>query len=163
MNPRFACVIVAGIALAFLAAGCQQPKSEQASALSAEDTAAIGKTIDSAITTYVAKDLDKYLINFSPDMVNMEYDRRFLGIAEFRDKHVKPEMETSTMTTYKVADRRIQGRGSFAYVDEREIVAWKENSGKSHSSDSFWASYILEKQTDGSWKIVQLHFSGPPL
>jgi ketosteroid isomerase-like protein len=163
MNPRFVFVIVAGIALAFLAAGCQQPKSEQASALSAEDTAAIEKTIDSAITTYVAKDLDKYLANFSPAMVNMEYDRRYVGIAEFRDRHVKPEMEMETMTTYKAADRRIQGRGSFAYVDQREIIAWKENSGKSYASESFWASYILEKQKDGNWKIVQLHFSGPSL
>jgi ketosteroid isomerase-like protein len=154
-------ILFLGLALTFLAAGCQQPKSEQALALSTEDTAAIGKTIDSQIAAYVAKDIDKFMASYSPDVVDMEYDRYYRGTAEFRDKHVKPEMDTATVTTYKAENRHIRGRGSFAYVDEREIVEFKDNSGKSHASDSCWASYVLEKQSDGSWKIVQLHWSGP--
>ena len=159
MNPRFACVIVAGIALAFLATGCQQPKAEQA--LGTEDTATIGKMLDSMIAAYAAKDLDKSMADVDPDIVNMEYDKCYRGAVEFREKHLKPEMANYTVQTYKAEDRHILGRGSFAYVNEREICRFTDNSGKQLGSDSYWASYVLEKKSDGRWKIVQSHFSGP--
>jgi ketosteroid isomerase-like protein len=161
MKYRFACMMLVGLALALLAAGCQQPKSEQTSVLSAEDTAAIGKTIDSTIETFIAKDIDKFMANFSPNVVNMEYERCYRGLDELRDKHAKPEMADLTMTIYKSSDRHIHGRSEFAYVSEREIVDFKDKDGKPHSSDSCWASYVLEKASDGKWKIVQMHFSGP--
>jgi ketosteroid isomerase-like protein len=163
MKRRLGCVIFAGIALAFLAAGCQQPKSEQASTLSVEDTAAIGKAIDSQIAAFVAKDIDKFMADIDPDIVNMEYDKCYRGAVEVREKHVKPEMATITMKTYKAEDRHIVGQGNFAYVNERNIWEFKDNSGKNYTSNSSWASYVLEKKSDGSWKFVQVHVSGPTL
>jgi ketosteroid isomerase-like protein len=83
------------------------------------------------------------------------------SLVKLRARANRTSPNTLAMTKYKAEDRHIRGRGSFAYVNEREIVEFKDNSGKSHVSDSCWATYVLEKQSDGSWKIVQLHWSGP--
>jgi ketosteroid isomerase-like protein len=93
--------------------------------------------------------------------VGLEYDKRFQGLEEIREKHIKPEMAETAASTYKVADRLVRGQGGTAYVSERNIVEFRERDGKTYSSDSARASYVLEKQGDGGWKCKQVHWSGP--
>jgi ketosteroid isomerase-like protein len=162
MNCRIAFSFLAVLALLVMASGCQQPKSETPSALTAEDVEAVGKTIDSAIETFVAKDIDRHMAVFDANLVNMEYDRCFRGLEEYREKHVKPEMvEINSIIKYEPADRVVRGHDGLAYVYERNIIEYQTEDGKTFSTDSAWASHVLEKQPDGVWKIVQNHFSGP--
>jgi hypothetical protein len=53
--------------------GCQQSKSEQPAALTAEETAAVGRTIDAAIETYAAKDIDRHMAFAADDAISLEY------------------------------------------------------------------------------------------
>jgi ketosteroid isomerase-like protein len=154
-------VSIAVIALLVLCAACQQPKPEQPAALTADDVAAVGKTIDTAIETYVAKDIDRHMSFAADDAVSIEYDKRFQGAAEIREKHIKPEMADMTDVTYKAADRVVRGHSGLAYVVERNVIQFKDKDGKMYSTDSAWASYVLEKQPDGAWKCKLAHWSGP--
>ena len=155
--------LVFSVALTLLVSliGCQQTKPEQPTALSAEDTAAIGQTIDSCIQAYLARDLDRHMSYYATNALFSEYDKYYSGASEIREKHVKPEFEEGTVSIYKSADRVVRGRNGIAYVSERNIIESQSKDGKRFSTDSARASYVLEKQVDGSWKFVQLHWSGP--
>ena len=160
---KWTITLVSIVALALLVSftGCQQPQPAQPAALTAEDVAAIGKTIDTAIESYAAKDIDRHMSFAAADAVSLEYDKRYQGAAEIREKHIKPEMAEMTVITYKAADRVVRGHGGLAYVAERNSIEFKDKDGKTFSTDSAWASYVLEKQPDGAWKCKLAHWSGP--
>jgi ketosteroid isomerase-like protein len=152
--------LVAALTLLVLATSCQQ-STPQAAALTSEDIAAVGKTIDAAIEAYVAKDLDRHMQFAAADAIGMEYDERFQGIDEIREKHIKPEFAEMKGVTYKAADRIVRGHSGLAYVSERNIIEFQDKEGKTFSTSDAWASYVMEKQQDGLWKCKQSHWSGP--
>jgi ketosteroid isomerase-like protein len=161
MQRTIRIISLAALALLVSSTGCQRPRPEQPAALTAEDVSAVGRTIDAAIDAYVAKDIDRHMSFAAADAVSLEYDNHYQGAAEYREKHVKPEMADYTDVTYKAADRVVRGHSGLAYVTERNIIAFKDKEGKTYSTNSAWASYVLEKQPDGAWKCKLVHWSGP--
>jgi len=161
MKAMLTFVSLAALALLVSLAGCQQPKPEAPAALTAEDVAAVGKAIDSAIEAFAAEDLERIMSFYAADAVVLEYDRAFRGAEEIREKHMKPEFAEYTISTFKAADRVVRGRDGLAYVTERDIIEFQDKAGNTFSTDSAQASFVLEKQPDGAWKCVQEHWSGP--
>jgi ketosteroid isomerase-like protein len=154
-------VIVTALVLFVPLTGCQQPKPQPAAGLTAEEVAAIGKTIDTANEAYAAKNLDGVMQLYAADAIELEYDKRYQGVDDIRDKHIKPEFAEITNITFKAADRIVRGHSGLAYVSERNIFEGQDKKGDTYSTDSAWASYVLEKQPDGAWKCKQMHWSGP--
>ena len=161
MKTRTLFVSVAALVLLVPLMSCQRSQPQPATTLTDEEVAAIGKTIDDALEAYAAKDLNRHMQYAAADVIFMEYDKRSQGVDELREKHVKPELAEFTVTTYKAADRVVRGRGGLAYVSERNILEMKDKAGNTFNTDSACASYVFEKQPDGTWKLKQGHWSGP--
>lgn len=161
MKTRTLFVSVAALVLLVPLMSCQRSQPQPATTLTDEEVAAIGKTIDDALEAYVAKDLDRHMQSAAADLIWMEFDKRYQGFDDYREKHIKPELAQSNVTTYKTADRVVRGHSGLAYVSERQIIDMKDNAGNIFSTDSAWASYVFEKQPDGTWKLKQGHWSAP--
>ena len=139
---------------------CQQ-KAQGPAELSQADSAAVNQVLDSMINAYTNGNADLASSSMAENAVNMEYDRIYRGAEQIRSDHLKKEIELYSVTIYDVDGRVIRGRDGIAYTYERNIIEFKAKEGKTFYADSCWASSVLEKQADGAWKIVQLHFSGP--
>lgn len=161
MKHNIPLVLLSALTLVALLTGCGRDRPSQPTALTAEDVAAIGQTIDSCLEAYKAKDIDRHMACYATDAVFTEYGKYNSGASEIREKHIRPEFEEATFSKYESADRLVRGRNGIAYVAERNIIEFQTKDGKKFSMDRARTSYVLEKHADGSWKIVQLHFSGP--
>ncbi|MCU0246936.1 MAG: nuclear transport factor 2 family protein [Bryobacter sp.] len=164
MKPILTLLGVAALALLVSLVGCQQPKPEAPAALLPDDVAAIGKAIDGTLAAFVAKDIDKTMTFYAEDAVMVEYAQRNQGAKSIREDHILKEFadrDDSVPMRYEAADRIVRGKGGFAYVTERNIVEAKSKDGKLWKTDTAMASYVMEKQSDGAWKCVQMHWSGP--
>jgi len=161
MRGLVATVSVVALALIVPLTGCQQSQPKVAASLTAEDVAAVSKIIDDALQSYAAKDVEKHMQAYAVDAITMEFDKRYQGADDIREKHIKPEVAELTVPTFKAADRVVRGQGDLAYVSERNIIEFSDKAGNTFNSDSAWASYVLARQPDGAWKVKQVQFSGP--
>jgi len=161
MRVLVAIVSVVALALIVPLTGCQQRQPQPTASLTTEEVAAVGKTIDDGLQSYAAKDVEKHMQAYAAAAIAMEFDKRYQGADDIREKHIKPEAAELTVTTFKAADRIVRGQGGLAYVSERNIIEFSDKAGNTFSTDSAWASYVMAKQPDGAWKLKQVHFSGP--
>lgn len=139
---------------------CQQ-KAKGPAELSQADSTAVNQILDSMINDFKNGNADLASSYMTENAVNMEYDKIYRGAEEIRSDHFKKESELYSFTIYNVDSRVIRGRNGIAYTHERNIIEMKDKAGKTFFADSCWASSVLEKQVEGTWKIVQHHFSGP--
>ncbi len=81
------------------------------------------------------------------------------GWEDYRDHHLKPEMEALKNFDYRYFAIEPQVRGNMAYTSFRYELA--ADTDKGHFEIEGRGTAILEKM-DGRWRIVHTHTSGRP-
>ena len=139
-----------GIALAILVA----PTSTQSN-----ETQKIDEWLKGYDAAFVAKDLDKLSAFYHPDVTIYEGAGMNDGWADYRDRHLGPELKMFENLEFGHSNRRIQMLG------DRAALAISEYFIKAKMKDRLLdnvgrETLVLEKQSDGSWKIRHSHTSG---
>lgn len=121
------------------------------------------RTIDEWLKGYdaafVAKDLDKLATFYHPDVTIYEGAGVNNGWADYRDRHLGPELRAFENLEFGHSNRRVLMLGErAAYAISEYFIKAKmkermlDNIGRE--------TLVLEKQADGSWKIRHSHTSG---
>ena len=125
--------------------------------LSDMDIAGINRVIDALENGYEAGDLEAVMATFADDAVLLEGRGINDGKQAIRDDHLGREFESMTFPVFRSEDRIIKGSGDLAYVYEMLTVQIKRNSRPEAGEPSTRrALYIVERQSDNTWKIVLL-------
>jgi uncharacterized protein (TIGR02246 family) len=110
-------------------------------------------------TAFIAKDLDTLATFYHPDVTIYEGAGVNNGWADYRDRHIGPELKMFENLQLGHSNRRVQMLGDrAAYVISEYFIKAKmkdrmiDNIGRE--------TLVLEKQSDGSWKIRHSHTSG---
>jgi uncharacterized protein (TIGR02246 family) len=108
---------------------------------------------------FLAKDLDKLATFYHPDVTIYEGAGMNDGWADYRDRHLGPELKMFENLEFGHSNRRVHMLG------DRAAVAISEYFIKATMKDRLLdnvgrETLVLEKQSDGSWKIRHSHTSG---
>ena len=108
---------------------------------------------------FLAKDLDKLATFYHPDVTIYEGAGMNDGWADYRDRHLGPELKMFENLEFGHSNRRVHMLG------DRAAVAISEYFIKAKMKDRLLdnvgrETLVLEKQSDGSWKIRHSHTSG---
>lgn len=108
---------------------------------------------------FLAKDLDKLATFYHPDVTIYEGAGMNDGWADYRDRHLGPELKMFDNLEFGHSNRRVHMLG------DRAAVAISEYFIKAKMKDRVLdnigrETLVLEKQSDGSWKIRHSHTSG---
>ena len=108
---------------------------------------------------FLAKDLDKLATFYHPSVTIYEGAGMNDGWADYRDRHLGPELKMFENLEFGHSNRRIHMLG------DRAAVAISEYFIKAKMKDRVLdnigrETLVLEKQHDGSWKIRHSHTSG---
>lgn len=108
---------------------------------------------------FLAKDLDKLATFYHPDVTIYEGAGMNDGWADYRDRHLGPELKMFDNLEFGHSNRRVHMLG------DRAAVAISEYYIKAKMKDRLLdnigrETLVLEKQTDGTWKIRHSHTSG---
>lgn len=108
---------------------------------------------------FVAKDLDKLATFYHPDVTVYEGAGVNNGWADYRDRHLGPELTSYENLEFGHSNRRVTLLGDrAAYVISEYFIKAKmkervlDNIGRE--------TLVVEKQADGAWKIRHSHTSG---
>jgi uncharacterized protein (TIGR02246 family) len=108
---------------------------------------------------FVAKDLDKLATFYHPDVTIYEGAGVNNGWVDYRDRHLGPELKAFENLEFGHSNRRVHMLGDrAAYAISEYFIKAKmkerllDNIGRE--------TLLLEKQSDGSWKIRHSHTSG---
>jgi uncharacterized protein (TIGR02246 family) len=108
---------------------------------------------------FLAKDLDKLATFYHPDVTIYEGAGMNDGWADYRDRHLGPELRMFENLEFGHSNRRVHMLG------DRAAVAISEYFIKAKMKDRLLdnvgrETLVLEKQSDGGWKIRHSHTSG---
>lgn len=108
---------------------------------------------------FLAKDLDTLGTFYHPEVTVFEGAGVNHGWADYRDRHLGPELKMFEQLEFGHANRRVHMLG------DRAAVAISEYFIKARMKDRVLdnigrETLVLEKQTDGHWKIRHSHTSG---
>lgn len=108
---------------------------------------------------FVAKDLDKLATFYHADVTIYEGAGVNNGWADYRDRHLGPELKAFENLEFGHSNRYVHMLGDrAAYVISEYFIKAKM---KERMLDSIGReTLVLEKQTDGAWKIRHSHTSG---
>jgi ketosteroid isomerase-like protein len=108
---------------------------------------------------FVAKDLEKLATFYHPDVTIYEGAGVDNGWIDYRDTHLGPELKMFENLEFGHSNRKVHMLGErAAYVISEYFIKAKmqdrmlDNIGRE--------TLVLEKQSDGSWKIRHSHTSG---
>lgn len=110
-------------------------------------------------TAFIAKDLDKLATFYHPDVTIYEGAGVNNGWADYRDRHIGPELKMFENLEFGHSNRRVQmlgDRAAYAISEYYIKAKMKERTIDSIGRETL----LLEKQSDGSWKIRHSHTSG---
>ncbi len=94
---------------------------------------------------------------FHQDVVVFEFDLETYGWVDFRDNHLKQEIETQEMLTYGFDIIKMNIRNDVAWV-QTDYFYEGLNQDQSSFQYSGLASLVLVRE-NSEWKIIQLHMS----
>jgi uncharacterized protein (TIGR02246 family) len=108
---------------------------------------------------FVAKDLEKLATFYHPDVTIYEGAGVNNGWIDYRDRHLGPELKMFENLEFGHTNRNIHLLGDrAAYVISEYFIKAKM---KDRALDNIGReTLVLEKQSDGSWKIRHSHTSG---
>ena len=119
--------------------------------------AGINRVIDALENNYEEGNLETIMATFADDALLLEGRGINNGKKTIRDDHLGREFESMTFPVFESTDRVIKGSGDIAYVYEMLTVQIKRNSREEAGEPSTRrALYIVERQSDNSWKLVLL-------
>lgn len=117
------------------------------------------KTYDAA---FVARDLDKLAAFYHPDVTIYEGAGINNGWADYRDRHLGPELKAFSNLQFAHTDHKITvlPGGQAAYATSRYTI--KAKMGERDLDNEGLETLVLVRMSDGSWKIRHSHTSGRP-
>lgn len=108
---------------------------------------------------FLEKDLDKLATFYHPDVTIYEGAGVNDGWADYRDHHLGPELKSFENLEFGHSNRRVHMLGDRAalaiseyFIKAKMKERLLDNVGRE--------TLVLEKQSDGSWKIRHSHTSG---
>jgi ketosteroid isomerase-like protein len=126
----------------------------------AGDAAAIDKWLAGYDAAFLSKDLDKIAVFYHPDVTIYEGGGINNGWADYRDRHLGPELKEFEGLEFGHSDRKVAvaSDGRSAYVTSRYFI--KAKRGERLLDSVGLETLVLTKQPDGAWKIRHSHTSG---
>lgn len=123
------------------------------------DAQNIEEWLKSYDVAFNAKDLDKLATFYHPDVTIYEGAGVNNGWVDYRDHHLGPELKAFENLQFGHTNRRVQ------MLADRAALVTSEYFIKAKMKDRMLDSIgretlVLEKQSDGSWKIRHSHTSG---
>lgn len=108
---------------------------------------------------FVAKDLDKLATFYHPDVTIYEGAGVNNGWIDYRDRHLGPELKAFENLEYGHQNRQVHMIGDrAAYVISEYFI---KATMKERTLDNIGReTLVVEKQTDGTWRIRHSHTSG---
>jgi uncharacterized protein (TIGR02246 family) len=123
------------------------------------DARSIDEWLKGYDAAFIAKDLDRLARFYHPDVTIYEGAGVNNGWADYRDRHLGPELKAFENLEFGHANRRVHMLGDrAAYVISEYFIKAKM---KGRTLDSIGReTLVVEKQADGTWKIRHSHTSG---
>ncbi len=111
---------------------------------------------------FVAKDLDRLATFYHPDVTIYEGAGVNNGWADYRDRHLGPELKAFSNLQFSHTEHRVTvlPGGQSAYATSRYTI--KAKMGERDLDNEGLETLVLVKMSDGSWKIRHSHTSGRP-
>jgi ketosteroid isomerase-like protein len=126
----------------------------------ADETAAIENWLKGYDAAFVAKDVNRLAAFYHPDVTIYEGAGINDGWADYRDKHLGPELKSFEGLEFGHSDRKVTmgPDGRSAYATSRYFI--KAKMGERMLDSVGLETLVLMKQADGAWKIRHSHTSG---
>jgi ketosteroid isomerase-like protein/uncharacterized protein YcnI len=126
----------------------------------AVEAAAIDKWLAGYDVAFLSKDLDRIAVFYHPDVTIYEGGGINNGWADYRDRHLGPELKEFEGLEFGHSDRKVTvaSDGRSAYVTSRYFI--KAKMGERALDSVGLETLVLMKQADGAWKIRHSHTSG---
>lgn len=114
------------------------------------------RTYDAA---FIARDLEKLATFYHPEVTIYEGAGVNNGWADYRDRHLGPELKAYQNLQFARADTKVTvlPGGQTAYATSRYTL--KAKMGERAIDSEGLATYVLIKGSDGTWQIRHSHTS----
>ncbi len=128
-------------------------------AVAQDESAAVAQWLGSYDVAFNAKDLEKLATFYHPDVTIYEGAGINNGWADYRDRHLGPELKAFQNLRFAHSDITVTVHvgGQSAYATSRYTLAAK--MGERDLDSEGLASYVLLKRADGAWQIRHSHTS----
>lgn len=129
---------------------------------SASDAAAVETWLKGYDAAFMAKDLDKLASFYHPDVTIYEGTGINNGWADYRDRHLGPELKAFTNLQFGHSEIKVtlMPGGQSAYATSRYTI--KAKMGERDLDSEGLETLALIKMPDGTWKIRHSHTSSRP-
>lgn len=126
------------------------------------DAAAVEAWLKGYDAAFMAKDLDRLAAFYHPDVTIYEGAGINNGWADYRDRHLGPELKAFENLQFSHTDTRVtmMAGGQSAYATSRYTI--KAKMGERMIDSEGLESLMLIKMADGAWKIRHSHTSSRP-
>ncbi|MEO7157636.1 MAG: DUF1775 domain-containing protein [Vicinamibacterales bacterium] len=126
------------------------------------DAAAVEAWLTGYDAAFMAKDLDRLATFYHPDVTIYEGTGINNGWADYRDRHIGPELKSFQNLQFGHTDIKVtmMPGGQSAYATSRYTI--KAKMGDRDLDSEGLESLMLIKMPDGSWKIRHSHTSSRP-
>jgi uncharacterized protein YcnI len=124
-----------------------------------EESASVTQWLGTYEAAFNAKDLEKLAAFYHPDVTIYEGAGINNGWADYRDRHLGPELKAFQNLQFAHSDIKvtIHPGGQSAYVTSRYTL--KAKMGERDIDSEGLATYVLIRGADGSWQIRHSHTS----
>ena len=128
----------------------------------AGDAAAVETWLKGYDAAFMAKDLDKLATFYHPDVTIYEGAGINNGWADYRDRHLGPELKAFTNLQFGHTETKVtlMPGGQSAYATSRYTI--KAKMGERDLDSEGLETLALLKMPDGNWKIRHSHTSSRP-
>ncbi len=126
------------------------------------DAAAIEAWLKGYDAAFMSKDLDQLAVFYHPDVTIYEGGGINNGWADYRDRHLGPELKAFENLEFRHTDTRVTmlPGGQSAYATSRYTI--KAKMGDRMIDSEGLETLLLIKASDGAWKIRHSHTSSRP-
>ena len=126
------------------------------------DTAAVETWLKGYDAAFMSKDLDKLAAFYHPDVTVYEGGGINNGWADYRDRHLGPELKAFENLQFSHTDTKVtmMAGGQSAYATSRYTI--KAKMGERMIDSEGLETLLLVKGADGAWKIRHSHTSSRP-
>lgn len=136
--------------------------TQPAAASAPADAAAIEAWLKGYDAAFMSRDLDKLAVFYHPDVTIYEGGGINNGWADYRDRHLGPELKAFENLQFGHTDTKVTvlPGGQSAYATSRYTI--KAKMGDRMIDSEGLETLLLIKASDGAWKIRHSHTSSRP-
>lgn len=124
-----------------------------------DDTAAVIRWLGTYDAAFNAKDLEKLATFYHPDVTVYEGAGINNGWADYRDRHLGPELKAFQSLQFAHADTKVTVHPGGQSADATSRYTLKAKMGERDIDSEGLATYVLIKGPEGTWQIRHAHAS----